>query len=666
MRAGTLLAIFILSSFGLFAQDPCLFPGNNKEVEELETLVESKAGKEIKIEALTEKVNEYAGNGRLWFEIGRFQFLQAETDEIPDYTNALKSLLNAAKSCPSVNPLLDYYLGIIYYTNADYKNSLKFFKRFLLNSENPSDKDHSKKLEDVRASISVIEKEQREAQRTFTDAERVDSKLLNKVSTEKSEYLPSLSPDNSMLFFTRKFFEKSRGDEFEREIERFSVANRTGELFEFDEGKALQYPFNMGGNYGGATISVNNKEMFITVCIQLENGYKNCDIFETHYEQYRPDPKDSVKAWRWTDLKNLGPAINSESSWEAQPSISPDGKSLYFTRYSDNTKETDLYHSERDATGKWMEAIPFPESVNTTGNDKAPFMHQDGKTLYFSSSGRPGEGGFDIYMTVKEDSVHWRRPINIGLPINTIGDEHGLVVSTDGKYAVYASNGSQHGEAPYDVFYVEMPPKGRPEEIVFIKGKVEDAVPETHLQLKSMDGKVIREIELDKADGTYAAILKKAEIKSPLILGIEQDGVAFEARIIDTNRVIGGTIDNESMRASKITPNKPYTIRDINFESNSSVVRKESFLMLDEFSNFLKKNPTYRATIQGHTDNSGDAASNLQLSVERALSVKTYLINKGIPASRLDHKGFGDTQPLQENQSVAGRAKNRRTEFVLQ
>ncbi len=667
IRVKTILFFAVAFSYGAtaFSQDPCSFPGNKKDAEEYEHIVKSSKPRTAKIRELTEKGADFLDNSRLLFEIGRIQFLMAEDQEIPDYDDAQKSLEGAQKFCQELNPLLDYYLGIIYYYKQDYKRSLKSFNRFLLQSTNPDDKDHQLKLEDVRKSVSTIEQEMREYQKVYAPSELITPELLRKVSTPSSEYLPMLSPDNSLLLFTRKYKKEIKGDPFPREVEEFSLANRTSDSMEFDEGKALPPPFNEWGNYGGASISVNNKELFITVCIQLESGYKNCDIFTTKYELYQPDPKDPRLYYHWTDLKNIGTAINSSDTWEAQPSISPDGRTLYFSKYGADTRETDLYFSERDATGEWKPAVAFPEPINSAGHDKAPFMHQDGKTLYFSSTGRIGEGGFDIYYTIKVDSVNWSRPKTVGRPICTENDEHGMMVSTDGKYAVFASNGSNTGAEQYDIYYVEMPEKGRPEEIIFIKGKLDSATASTHLRLKDAQGNTLREIEFAKDDGAYVAIINRKDLKEPLVLNVEQDGVAFQARIIDSTRVQHGTVDNEHMLVNQIQSNNPYTIEDIHFESNSAVIMDGSKFMLNEFSRFLMKNASYSVVIQGHTDNSGDKDNNLRLSNERALSVKNYLISKGVPTSRLDHKGFGDTIPLESNSTQKGRAKNRRTEFIL-
>lgn len=665
MKWQTLLVVSPLISVAIFAQDPCSIPGDKKQSEGIEVLLKSKLSLEGKKDQLLELTAEFPENGRLWFEIARLQFLEAEKQEIPDFDLALSNFEKCQDICPDLNPLLDYYLGIIYYSKADYRSSLKSFNNFLLSPKNPWDKDHELKLQDVKESVGVIEQEMKATQRTFSVDEHSQPQKMMRVSTDKSEFLPMLSPDNSLLFFTRKYDRPDRSGVGMREVEEFTSANKLPGKFEFDQGKAMEAPFNKGGNYGGATVSINNKELFITVCVPTESGYKNCDIFETSYVQYRPDPASDRMAYHWTALKNLGPNVNTPATWEAQPSISPDGKTLYFTRYGKETKETDLYFAQRGEQGKWGIAQPFPESINTAGNDKAPFMHQDGKTLYYASTGRGGEGGFDIFMTTKLDSLNWSPPKNIGLPVNTPADEHGMLVSTDGKYAVFATNGGDIGSAPYDLYCVELPGKARPDDIVLIKGKIDSASENTHLQLKNTAGQIIREIQLDKDDGAYATIIHRLEMKEALILGVEQEGAAFEARIIDTTRVVDGTVDNEVMQVNVLTANQAYTIEDINFETNSSVVMESSKLILIEFARFLMKNPSYRVVIQGHTDNVGDKDKNFRLSIDRALSVKNYLISKGVPPSRLEHKGFGDTQAIQSNESSVGRAKNRRTEFLL-
>lgn len=660
------LSIFLSTlALATFAQEPCGY-STKKFEQSVEEILKSKTSDEGKIDLLLDKADNNGESALLWFELGRLQFLQAENAESPQYGPALRSLEKSYELCPELNPLLDYYLGIIYYANQDFKKSLQRFKKFVESEKNPWDKGHESKLQDVKSSIPQIEQEMKADTRFISAEEAVKASKLMKVSTALSEYLPALSPDNSILLFTRKKVSSGMGELTEREIEEFTEAHKDENAFSFDLGTPLPPPFNQGGNYGGATMSVNNREMFLTVCIPLESGYKNCDIYSTRYTKYRPDPKSTEMAWQWTDLKNLGPKINSEMSWEAQPSISSDGQTLYFAKFEkDKTRNIDLYYSTKDATGEWQEAQPMPAPINSDAADKAPFIHPDGKSLYFSSGGHKGEGGLDIYLSTKVDSVNWSNPVNVGLPVNSAGDEHGLLVSTDGKYALYSSNAADGGNSPFDIYYVELPAKARPEEIIFIRGKVDSASADTKLELKNMEGAKIRDIEIDQSDGVYAAVISKKELQKPLILGIDQQGAAFEAQIIDESKVKNGTIDNESMQVNSMQSNQPYTIKDINFKTNSAEVLDISKPILNEFAKFLQKNPSISVEIRGHTDNTGDPASNRELSVQRALSVEKYLISKGVPASRLSHQGFGDSEPIDSNGTEKGKARNRRTEFVI-
>ncbi len=648
---------------GAAGQDACDWPGSKKDQKKCIEILEKGGSDTDKIESLTELSEGFTSSGKLWFELGKLQFMAAEKKETNDYEIAKKSLVKAEELCPKINPLLNYYLGIIYYSEKKHQESIDQFKVFLSYPTNPSDKYHYQKLMDVERSIPQIEQEKFKANAAVNVDQKIQPKKINKASTSKSEYLPVLSPDNQILLFTRKYSQVQRGMAELKEVEEFTLATRIDTGFVFDEGIKLEEPFNKGGNYGGASLTLTNKEMFLTVCLPTESGYKNCDIFYTRKEKFLKDTVTREMAMRWSKLINLGDQINAPDSWEAQPSISPDGKTLYYTKYGTTTQETDLYYSVKDSAGNWSKGEAIT-SLNSKGHDKAPFIHTDGKTLYFSSTGRKGNGGFDIYKTTGQGNS-WSEPENIGYPINTSGDEHGLLVSTDGHYAVFATNTSNIQSGVYDLYYIELPQKVRPEEIVLIKGTLDSAKTETQLQLKDLDGNVIQDIQVDTDDGAYATVLTKSQLDQSLVLEVEQDGAAFEARIINPAKAVGGTIDNKAMQVSALKSNQPYTISDINFKTNSAEVLSESKIILNEFAKFLLKQASLKVEIRGHTDNVGDKIKNQELSIERALSVKQYLIQQGVPASRLSHRGFGDENPIDSNTSEKGRAKNRRTEFYV-
>ena len=139
----------------------------------------------------------------------------------------------------------------------------------------------------------------------------------------------------------------------------------------------------------------------------------------------------------WSDPRSLGNKVNRENSWESQPTLSSDGNILFFA--SDRPGGyggSDIWMSELDANGNWQEPVNLGPVINTTGNERSPFLHTDSRTLYFSSSvsdARPGLGGMDIYYSKLDENGKWSKPVNIGYPINSENDDVDFFVSLDGK-----------------------------------------------------------------------------------------------------------------------------------------------------------------------------------------------------------------------------------------
>jgi Tol biopolymer transport system component len=190
--------------------------------------------------------------------------------------------------------------------------------------------------------------------------------------------------------------------------------------------------------------------------------YRNCDLYVTRFERTGKGGND----FKWTPLENLGPNINSDDGWEAQPTLSPDGNMLIYAVNGANTQDNDLFVSYRDTEGKWGPSTPIVE-LNTEGKDKSPFLHQDSETLYFVSTcsdSRKGVGGTDIFYSRKEGDK-WSKPKNLGFPINTKADEIGLFVSTDGKLAYYSSKQGEN----WDIFSFDLYREARPRAVALVK-----------------------------------------------------------------------------------------------------------------------------------------------------------------------------------------------------
>lgn len=338
--------------------------------------------------------------------------------------------------------------------------------------------------------------------------------MVKGASTENDEYLPTLSPDNKYLFFTRKKIINS-GRSFgnvERELFIQSKNNYNGS---FEQGIPMPDPFNRNIYQGGSSISVDNKLMFVTVIEQINvNGYgfSNGDIYYSEFSY-----------GRWTELKSLGDNINSRKIWEGQPSISADNKTLYFARAinkeipGEHYGLMDIYKSDRQDDGTWSDPVNLGPTINTAGNEKSPFMHSDSYTLYFSSDSRIGMGGFDIFYSKMNEEMEFTQAMNLGYPINTENDEHGFIVSTDGRHGYFASSLENEN---LDIYSFELYKEARPEQVLFVKGTAIsglDALEGLEIKLKNVETEKEIDVVLDKETGEYVGVIAVKEEEDVLM-----------------------------------------------------------------------------------------------------------------------------------------------------
>ena len=594
------------------------------------------------------------------------------------FSTAQGYLEDLEKRCPAYHSEVYYYLGNIYYAQQRHADASAAFRKFLDFPANDPAKLGLRNAQE-REEVEKVLPELAFYTDFFKDNKPLDPVPLAGVNTPADEYLPMFSPDNELLFFTRLSKHLAKGDRFPRDVEELTEARRASVKSDFDKGEPLPSPFNNGASYGGVTVSLNNKELFVTVCTPVSQEYKNCDIFRTHYET-RMDMGTGRQSFEWSPLTNLGPAINTPDGWESQPSLSSDGRTLYFATVRPGSKGTDIYTSKRDEKGQWGQAEPLPAPVNTTGDEKAPFMHSDSHTLYFAARpprdeagredlkrGHRGIGGYDIFYSRLNDDGSWSQPKNLGNPINTPQDEHGLVVSADGHTAYFASN-RFHGSGGLDIYGIPLPRDARPQNILIMKGDVKDesgkAVKDATVSITYMDTRKTEVLKVDPADGHYAAVVRLKE-GSDVIVTVKKPDHVFDSRSFSLEDTARGGVADVDMKLEKIEVGKSYRVNDIKYATNSAEITGASKYILEELIGFLKENPTVRIEVQGHTDNVGRMEDNMALSRNRALTVVDYLTGHGIKAARLTGKGFGPTVPVASNDTEAGRAENRRTTFVI-
>lgn len=552
--------------------------------------------------------------------------------------------------CPSYDVYAYYHLARIAFGAQDYQSAYNYILLFL------EDVDKIKTDEDYDDAIRIKDFSKFYAD-MLNNPVPFEPKPVPGVSTEYDEYLPTISPDNEMALFTRKVKSEAKKDAFTSPTglkEKFMYSIRQDG--EFSRGQFMPQPFNKYDNEGGATVTINNKMLYYTLCkYTADRRYYNCDICFS----------ENVNG-TWLPIKNLGEKVNTENTWESQPSVTSDGKTLFFVSDRDGgLGGYDIYKTTKDQNGDWGMPENLGATINTAGNEKSPFIHTDSQTLYFSSDGHMGLGGYDIFLSKLNENGEWGEPKNIGYPINSFDDDVGFFVSTDGHYGYFASN-KFDGFGGWDLYTFDLYEEARPEKVMLVKGKITDDeninFREAKVEIRNVESKKITELEVDSVTGEYFGALV---MRSDYLMTVKKKGYVQETKYIFK-------ISQRSSKPLEIfTEMKPiqvgmsYRLNDIYFDFNSVELLPESMIVIDEFYGFLVENPTLTISIQGHTDNVGSEDDNLKLSDDRAKAVYNHLVQRGISPDRLAYKGFGESKPIESNDTEDGRARNRRTEFVI-
>lgn len=254
------------------------------------------------------------------------------------------------------------------------------------------------------------------------------------VNTGNDEYVNMLSFDGSQLLFTRKM---PVGNGYQKEF--LMMSQWDGQ--QWSEPQHLSFSdFPDDIDPGAAFISADGKKLYLTGCGWGRNS--GCDLYISEYQ-------DGI----WTMPRKLKGSVNTDS-WESQPCVSADGRELFFV--SRRNGNADIYRSVRNADGTWGTPQNLGEPVNSKGSEMAPFLHPDGRTLYFSSDKHIGMGGFDLFVSRRNEEGQWQEPVNLGFPINTAGDEINFFVAADGKTA-FISSQRENGRGGYDIYTFELP-----------------------------------------------------------------------------------------------------------------------------------------------------------------------------------------------------------------
>lgn len=466
------------------------------------------------------------------------------------------------------------------------------------------------------------------------------------VNSNLAEYFPSITADNQYVYFT-----------VNNENERYPNEDIYASQWQDGEWQP-RIPVDgvnrMNAQEGAHSITQDGKYLFFA-SDRMEDNAGRFDIFIS-----------KKVGDEWKNPVNMGSVINSRN-WESQPVISADSKKLFFVRKSkDGYGGSDIYVSEINEKGSFGEPQNLGGTINTPGDEQRPYLHPDGKTLYFASNGHPGLGKTDVFKSTLLPNGEWSEPENLGYPINTAEVEFGLYVAADGKHA-FISSDRDGGYGDMDIYSFELPESAQPASVASVKGTVYNA--ETKEAVKAnikiveiQSQEVYKTLSSDEKNGSYLVVLPagKNYVYHVNAKGFLPYSATFSLAQLESSQLL------ELTAALKpIEQGAAFILENIFFDSGQSELEEESLAELELLVNYLKDQPSLSLEIGGHTDSDGSDQDNLVLSENRAKAVYTYLVDKGIAADRLMYKGYGESQPLVPNDSESNKEKNRRTAFKV-
>lgn len=553
-----------------------------------------------------------------------------------------------------------FYLGNAYKYNFEFDKAVIVYERFISYLP-PTDyyyidyvKRESQACHNAKELISVPVKYETEGLNTIINS---DSKVENCPVVNYSEdvivytsgKINSFSPDINMAAMNMDY--KMDQIYFTRLLD--SV---------WSEPISINDQINSGKSTVPAAITGDGKTLY-TVRDDNDDG----NIYSSQFED-----------GEWTRMKKLNKNINT-SDWESHVSIAKDGKSLFFT--SDRPGGMgglDVYSSRWDEeTEDWGEAINLGPTINSIYDEETPNIINDGKILYFSSQGHYGMGGFDIFYSSLLDNGNWTSPMNLGYPLNTVGNDLFYLPRKNGEYAIFPLNGNDRGENQQnDIYKIKVPVPGNDSTEIQLRGTVsiEDnnwpmysGAKVTIINNENSD--TLESIDIDLQTGAYEKIISAGSFK----LIYFAPGYKPRTEYLLIPKIFAKTefVLNVILKPISVSEGKFYVIKNVFFDFGMHDLTRNSKIEIEKLYGIMNENPDLYIEVIGYTDSRSSVEYNQQLSERRSKSVIDYLIAKGISSQRFIAIGMGESNPIAINlnpdgsDNPEGRQLNRRVEIKL-
>jgi outer membrane protein OmpA-like peptidoglycan-associated protein len=677
---------------------------------------------------------------------------------------ALSYITKAYSIDSTVSKHIHYWLGRAYHQNYQYDKAISEYNIYK-NSLKKSD-ERRKDLEKHIAQTNVAR------QLTENPENFMVRNLGKEINTIYSEHSPVTSANDSVLYFTSRRHDNTGGKE-DLDGEFFEDIFFSKKLPNGEWSTPEKIHLNTSGHDASIQLLENDNKLL------LYREAKGGDIYISERVPGTDNWKDPVK------FANI-----NTGDFEADAFITPDGKTVYFaTNHYKKIGDLDIYYITKNDDGTWSRPKELEGKINTSEDEDAPFVTPDGKTLYFSSRGHKGMGGYDIFKSTRDENGNWSEPVNLGHPINTPDDDVYYYMAASGKRG-FLSSYREGGFGEKDIYEIApIPP-------VIIVAKLNSCPDskreELFYSLKSLNKNTKKVSETGKLSGgetsinayayniyrlavysakdtlyteTFEVPFKDDPFTVEKLINIKCPGKDTQAAVVDTKPVtighkyvfrniyfnkgkselspeaereieiaaeilkknptadvkilgaysgdegkevgmnrakavrkklndlgVANTITDTTVKASgmdgksamlEVKLKKPlgmdfnesiiarssvgtsYVLRNVYFETGKSDLDAQAKAELDILAEIMKENASLAIEIGGHTDSKGSDESNQKLSERRAQSVLNYLISKGIKSDRLTSKGYGESQPIADNETEKGRRLNRRTEAKI-
>jgi outer membrane protein OmpA-like peptidoglycan-associated protein len=587
------------------------------------------------------------------FEAGNMHILTINKDR------AAKFFLRVFHQKPNFRFDIEYWIGYGFQFGLQFNNAIRYYTLY---------KDKLAKQPEARENVVELKEVERRLVECQNGIEFVahpnNYSIVNmgrEVNSEFDDYAPVLTEDENEIIFTTKRREGNSNENVSEDNKPFEdvfFSRKSGG--KWSNAKNIGETINSKFNNSDLALSPDGKTLFL---------YKDVNAGDIYFSKRQPDGS-------WGIPEPLPGIINSTFK-ESSVSMTKDGTTLYFA--SDRPGGiggSDIYVCSKDATGAWTLVKNLGATINSDLDEEAPFISQDSKTMYFSSRGKKGMGGYDIFKSTLLDAAknQWSEPVNLGYPINTPDDDVFYVSSKDGARGYYSSvRDDGFGYADIYVITIAETPKKEPAKValqplVYVVSVV-DADSQSPLDAKVKlqglkDNVVVGSV--NKGGGVFEFSVT-SETAKDYRLSVERDGYAF----VDQQVSVAGASSEakkiaKTIALKKLVVGTRSVLRNIYFDFDKASFKAESYAELNKLEGMMKQNGNIKVEIAGHTDVIGTREFNKQLSQRRANAVRSFLMSKGIDPRRVTAVGYGREKPLASNDDEKeGRELNRRVEFKV-